>query len=46
MDAFIGLASPFLAALLEGVDADVSDLERHLDLLYFVSRATHVVCLV
>ena len=45
-DAFEGLAPALLAALLEGVDADVGDFEGHLDLLDLVGGATHVVDLV
>jgi hypothetical protein len=42
----VGLASPLSAALLEGMEADVGDLESHLDLLYFMSRPAYIVGLV
>lgn len=45
-DALVGLASPLLAALLEGVDADVGDLEGHLDLFDFVGGTAYVVAFV
>jgi hypothetical protein len=42
----VGLASPLSAALLEGMQADIGDLEGHLDLFYLVSRAAYIVGLV
>lgn len=42
-DAFVGLASSLFAALLEGVDADVGDLEGHLYLFDLVGGTAYVV---
>lgn len=45
-NAFEGLASPLLAAMLEGVDANVGDSKGHLDLLDFMGGSTHIINLV
>lgn len=42
-DAFVGLASSLFAALLEGVDTDVGDLEGHLYLFDLVGGTAYVV---
>ena len=46
VNSAIGLAASFFTTTSESVDGDVSYLECHLDLLYFVGGSTDVVVLV
>lgn len=45
-DAFKGLASSFLAALLECMDANVCDFKGHLNLLDLMGGTTNIIYLV